>query len=70
MKNEQNLKILRENLEQHRPFKLYYKNEFFDSFSYDKENKRYQSSLGYLSISKVYEISKGLELDRKIVWGE
>lgn len=68
MKNEQNLKILKENLEQHKNLKLYYKNEFFDSFTYDKENKKYQSNSGYLTIQKVYEISKGLELDRKIVW--
>ena len=68
MKNEENLKILRENLESHRPFKLYYKGELFDSFTYDEENKKYQANSGYISISKVYEIAKGLELNRKIIW--
>lgn len=68
MKNEQNLKILKENLEQYKSFRLYYKNEFFDIFTYDKENKRYQSNSGYLTIQKMYEILRGLELDRKIVW--
>ena len=68
MKNEQNLKILRENLEQHKPFKLYYENVLFDNFIYNEENKRYQSNSGYLSISKIYEIARGLELNRKIIW--
>lgn len=70
MKTEENLKILRENLEQHKPFNLFYKGELFDSFYYSEESKRYQSNSGYLSISKVYEIAKGLELNRKINWGE
>lgn len=49
-------------------FNLYYKNEYFDKFEYDKELKRYQSDYGYLSIEKVYQLDKGLEKDRKIEW--
>lgn len=64
------LEDIKRNLDQHKPFGLYYENEFFDSFKYDERNRRYQSNSGYLSISKVYEIAKGIELERKIIWGE
>lgn len=49
-------------------FNLYYKGEYFATFEYDKELKRYQSDSGYLSIEKVYQLDKGLEKDRKIEW--
>lgn len=68
MNNNANLKNLSECLRENKSFKLYYKNEFFAEFSYDREKNRYQSDYGYLSTKKVYEIAKGLELDRKIIW--
>ena len=49
-------------------FNLYYKGEYFATFKYDDELKRYQSDSGYLSIEKVYQLDKGLEKDRKIEW--
>lgn len=51
-------------------FNLYYKGEYFTTFEYDAELKRYQSEYGYLSIEKVYQLDKDLEKDRKIQWME
>lgn len=68
MNSNANLKNLSEYLRENKPFKLYYKNEFFAEFNYDREKNRYQSDCGYLSTKKVFEISKGLESDRRILW--
>ena len=67
MKNESGYNQLN-NLKEHKPFNLYYKGEYFATFEYDDELKRYQSAYGYLSIEKVYQLDKGLEKDRKIEW--
>ena len=69
MKNESGYS-LSNNLKEHKPFNLYHKGEYFAKFEYDAEQKRYQSSYGYLSIEKVYQLGKDLERDKKIQWVE
>ena len=69
MNSKENMKSLKERLKGS-SFKLFYKSELFDTFEYDEELDRYQSSIGFLTIKKVFEINKGLEKDLKIVWGE
>ena len=69
MNSKENMKSLKERLKGSN-FKLFYKGDLFDTFEYDEELERYQSSIGFLTIKKVFEINKGLEKDLKIVWGE
>ena len=67
MKNENGYNLLNK-LKEHKPFNLYYKEEFFDNFKYDEETKRYQSDSGYLTIEAVYKIFNNKEETRKIEW--
>lgn len=69
MSFNENTKNLKERLKGSK-FRLYYKEKFFAVFEYDEELERYQSKIGFLTIQKVFEINKGLERDRKIIWGE
>ena len=69
MNFNENTKNLKERLKGSK-FKLLYKGDLFETFEYDERLERYQSSIGFLSIKKVFEINKGLEKDLKIIWGE
>lgn len=69
MNSKENMKSLKERLKGSN-FKLFYKGDLFDIFEYDEELERYQSSIGFITIKKIFEINKGLEKDLKIVWGE
>lgn len=68
MKNYNGLNQSNNNLQEHRPFGLFYKRELFAKFEYDEELKRYQSDYGYLTVEKVYELANDMEQDRKIKW--
>lgn len=70
MKNENGLNLLSEHLEQHKPFKLFDKDEYFADFNYDENLKRYQSEFGYLTIQDVYEIVIDKDDNRNIMWVE
>ena len=67
MKNENGYNQLN-NLKEHIPFNLYYKEEYFDNFKYDDELKKYQSNSGYLTIEAVYKILNDNHETRKIEW--
>ena len=67
-KNLNGLNLLNEHLKQHKPFKLFDKDEYFADFNYDENLKRYQSEYGYLTIQSVYEIAIDENDDRNIIF--
>lgn len=68
MKNEHGLNLLNENIKQHKPFKLLYKDEYWADFDYDEERKVYQSNYGYLTIEGIMQIVKDKDDERNIVF--
>lgn len=68
MKKENGLNQLNNELQNHRSFNLFYKNEFFARYDYDYELKRYQSWCGYLTTEAVFQIIKDTTETRKIIW--
>ena len=68
MKNENGLNQLNENVKEHKPFKFFWRGEYFATFEYDDGLKRYQSPVGWLSVEEVFEFGKGVDKDRTIKW--
>ena len=68
MKNESGSNLLNENLKQHKPFKLFYKGEYWADFDYDEEKKVYQSNYGYLTVEGIYKIIKDEDDERNILF--
>ena len=65
MNKNENLKNLKNR------FNLHDEEGIFATFEYDEELKRYQSDYGWLSLEKVFELSKGKDrAGRWIEWIE